>query len=269
MNKKITIKKSKRTTKIDTSFKRKILILYSRIMLIIKIFLIIFFVLLFFTNYLDLIKDSTKHKFYAITQDLGFRLENIVIDGRINTKQYEIFSTVNLKKNIPIFSINLNEVRNKLRKNRWIKDASVERILPNTIYVTIVERKPIAIWQINKKLFLIDEEGYKITSNNIKQFNHLIHIVGTDANMHANSLISMINQYPDLSNNLISATRYGQRRWNLNFKDSITVKMPTVDLQHALEYINKLHAKNKFFDKNYKMFDLRDPDKYYVEKFNK
>ena len=42
----------------------------------------------------------------------------------------------------------------------WVRHASVRRVLPDTVVVEIVERRPLAIWQQHEKKFaLIDEEG--------------------------------------------------------------------------------------------------------------
>lgn len=58
----------------------------------------------------------------------------------------------------------------------------------------------------------------------------------------------------------------GQRRWNLNFKEGITVKMPEIGFVVAYDYLNSLDKNNKFFNQSYKMLDLRDANKYYLEK---
>ena len=43
----------------------------------------------------------------------------------------------------------------KITQNSWVKEAYIERELPNTIKIKIKENKPIAIWQKEKDNKLI------------------------------------------------------------------------------------------------------------------
>ena len=140
------------------------------------------------------------------------------------------------------------------------------RKLPNTLIIHITERIPIAIWQNQQKLTLIDYEGNIIDMNHIEDFKHLIHVVGSDANLYAENLIETLKTEPSLSSNVISAVRFGERRWNLILKQNITVRMPEIDFEKALHYLAKMHESGKLFDQDYKFLDLRDPSKYYIEK---
>jgi cell division protein FtsQ len=91
-------------------------------------------------------------------------------------------------------------------------------------------------------------------------------VVGIDANIHAVSLLEDLKQEPQILEKVVAAVRYGERRWNLVLKDDITVKMPERDFMKALKYLSKLHEKNKLFEQDYKIIDLRDGNKYYIEK---
>lgn len=249
--------------------KRKLAILYARIALTLKFLVLLVASLMFFTNYLDFVKQEIAQNSYEIAADIGFRFKEVLIEGQQNMPEEEILTTLNADTGTPIFAINLQDVQTNLIKNNWIKVAVVERRLPSTIYIAILERVPIAIWQINQKLFLIDEEGYKITLLNPDQknnkFGNLLHVVGTDANIYANKLIHDLKKYPELYSNVISAVRYGERRWNLNLQQNITVKMPEYDFDKALNYLLQLNKNHKLFDQNYKTLDLRDNNKYYIE----
>lgn len=258
---------SKKVQKPNIPFRRKMTIIYGRIKLTSKILILLFVYLLFFTNYLNFIKQEIAQNIYELTADIGFKLQNVLIEGQHNAQSEEILATLNADTGTPIFAINLGELQAKLQKNRWIKAAAVERRMPSAIYITLLERTPIAIWQINKRFFLIDEDGYKITEANLENFANLLHVVGSDANIYANKLIKDLTKYPELSTKILSAVRYGERRWNLNLQQNITIKMPEVNFDNALSYIAELNKAGKLFNQFYKSLDLRDPDKYYLEKF--
>ena len=69
-----------------------------------------------------------------------------------------------------------------------------------------------------------------------------------------------------MAKKVVSAVRYGQRRWDLNLEQKINVKMPEKGFQEAYDYLNSLNKEGKLFDQNYKVINLKDPSKYYMEK---
>ncbi|WP_316352984.1 cell division protein FtsQ/DivIB [Candidatus Trichorickettsia mobilis] len=246
--------------------RRKIAIIYTRLTIIVRILIGIFFYLIFFTGYLPYLRHEIADNIYEFTADLGFTLENVLIEGQHNTSSSDILSALNADKGTPIASIDLKKVQDNLERNRWIKTIIVERRLPSTIYIAILERIPIAIWQNNKQLFLIDDEGFVITDQHIDNFNNLLHVVGVDANIYTNKLLEDIAQHPEFSTKIVSAVRYGERRWNLNLQQDIIVKMPEAGFDQAFNYLAELYKAQKLFDQNYKIIDLRDHTKYYIEK---
>ena len=70
--------------------------------------------------------------------------------------------------------INIQEVKERLENHIWLKAAIVERQLPSTIYIAVIERTPIAIWQFKQKLYLVDAEGNRIAKHQGQEFDNLI-----------------------------------------------------------------------------------------------
>jgi cell division protein FtsQ len=218
----------------------------------------------FFTNHLNSLKDFLWENFYDLSSDVGFTLEKVVIKGNKNLPESEIVNALNADVGTSLFSLDLEKVHSRIKNLSWVEYASVRRILPNIIEVDITERKPIAIWQNNMKLALIDSEGSIISTKNIQKFSGLLHVVGKDANLHADSLYEHLKASPEILENIISAVRYGERRWNLILKQDITVKMPESGFSEALDYLDKMAKQKKLFGQKYKMLDLRDSNKYYI-----
>ena len=143
----------------------------------------------------------------------------------------------------------------------------MERRLPSKIHIGLVERNPIAIWQFEQKLYIIDSDGSRISTYNGEGFPSLLQVIGADANIYAQGLIDELNKFPNLASKIRSAVRFGQRRWNLNFKDGIVVKMPEANFASSYEFLNSLDKDNKLLNQGYKMLDLRDPNKLITEKY--
>ncbi|MCC8399562.1 MULTISPECIES: cell division protein FtsQ/DivIB [Rickettsieae] len=260
-------KASNKKKKANIPLRRKLAMVYIRAVFFIKITLVVLLSSFFFTSYFAPVRQEIIQNIYELTSDISFRLENVLIEGQYNTKEEDILATLNADKGTPILSLDLGAIKSNLQRNPWIKNVVIiERRLPNTIYIRLTERVPIAIWQFNEKVFLIDEEGYKITTD-IGTFTNLPHVVGSDANIYTNKLIQDLAKYPELAKKIISSVLYGKRRWNLNLEQGITVKMPDSGFDRALDYLAGLDMKNLLFNQNYKTIDLRDLSKFYIEKY--
>ena len=256
-----------KSKKANISLRRRVAICYQRFMLLLKLSLLIFVCLFVFTDMFKVFKDRVCATFYKISANYGFVLQNVIIDGQKNTPSKDIIDMLGADKGTPIFAINMEEVKDKLEGSAWVKGAIIERRLPSTIYIAVIERLPIAIWQFKHKLYLVDAEGNRISKYEGKGFGELIQVVGQDANIYAQNLIDDLNRYPGLGSKIKSAVRYGQRRWNINLEQNITVKMPEEKFGEAYDYLQLLDKNKKLFDQNYKMLDLRDSNKYYLEKY--
>ncbi|MGI4775847.1 MAG: cell division protein FtsQ/DivIB [Janthinobacterium lividum] len=257
----------KKSRKTNIPLRRNFALIYYRLVNFSKIAAFLVLCLLLFTNYLSFINRDLVNFLDESLAKIGFELENVIIEGEQNINRQDILSTLNADTGTPIFAINLKEIKEQIEKNCWIKKAVIERQLPSTIYIKLLERIPIAIWQINQKLYLIDDEGHKITNKISDNFSKLPHLVGVDANIYADALIRTLNNFPALFEKVRSAVRYGERRWNLNLEQNITIKMPERNFVLALNYLDELNRANKLFNANYKVIDLRDPSKFYIEKF--
>ena len=256
--------KDKKTHNIP--LKRRISLYLSRFFLTTKI------VLIFSLIYLVAAKDnmpfisSLRMKVSEILADGGYVLDNVLIMGQHNLSSDDIVASLNADVGTPIFAISLEESKNRLTQNDWVKSLAIQRKLPDTIIVSLLERKPIALWQVNKHLYLIDDEGDIIKNAVPEKFANFIHLVGEGANVHANELIEQLAMSPSLAGKVKYAVRYGQRRWDLNLEGSINVKMPENSFVSAYEYLITMYKNKSLFENSIKSIDLRDSKKIYVEK---
>jgi cell division protein FtsQ len=261
------IELAKAPKKPNIPLRRKLRIYYGRALITLKVFAATLLCLLIFTKQLDFLKHSIAQHLYEYTADSGLVLDRVMVEGQKNIPTDEIVANLNADVGTPILSIHLNDVRSKLGKNDWVKDVVLERRLPSTIYIGISEREPIAILQQDKKLYLVDNEGHIIQSNMIEKFAGLLQVVGSDAHLHAAALLSSLAEDLELRKKVMSAVRYGERRWNLILDEGLIVKMPETGFAQAYKYLGQLHKNDKLFGKNYKSIDLRDTAKYYFEKY--
>ena len=261
------MKKAKQPVKKkNISLYRRLTICYQRFVFILKMSVILLLSLFIFTDLFKNFKEKICDVFYQETAKYGFVLQNVIIEGKKNAEYKDIIDLLEAEQGAPIFSINIKKVKERLENHIWLKTAIVVRQLPSTIYIAVTERTPIAIWQFKQKLYLVDAEGNRIVKHQGQEVGDLIQVVGQDANIYAQGLLIDLNSYPALAAKVKSAVRYGQRRWNLNFEQNITVKMPEDNFNEAYDYLYALNKNKNLFDQDYKMLDLRDSKKYYLEK---
>ena len=203
--------------------------------------------------------QSVLQATFSRTGKAGLRVEEVLLQGREHESAERITRVLGIKQGAPILAINLQNARKRLEALAWVRVASVERHFPNTIRVKIVERQPIAIWQFENKLALIDHEGETITSQKLERFRHLLVVVGKTAPAHAASLIQTLAKEPKLNKRVNAAVRIGNRRWNIQMNNGIYIRLPENGTEAAWRHFAKLERKYQLLKQDLLSIDLRMP----------
>lgn len=239
--------------------------LYAGLYKKIAIFLIIGLALLGAFLFRKKIINHAKEVLIEYSAYAGFKLKNLIIYGHKNIDVKELLSKLDADNNTPVFAIDLSAIQNALLQSDWVEQAIIARYLPNTIKISIIERTPIAIWQHKNELLLIDKDGNSIRAD-VSKFANLPIVVGQGANYYASTLLDSLSGRKKLIQEIRSATFVGNRRWNLNLKSTTLAKLPENNIDIALDYLEE-EIKNKIDLNKLKVLDLRDDEKYYIEKY--
>ena len=226
-------------------------------------FLTIFIISLLFTTFLnniDFEKYSKLLNNFLIKN--GFTINNIQILGIKNIPKETIIKIVNNENKSNIFNVNLLNIYNNLRNNDWVKELYIERVLPNTIKISIIEKEAIGIWQYEMSNKLITKNGEIISTANINKFKIDLPIIhGNDANKNANSILKILETNKVLTKNIWSLDYINNRRWNLHFKQGIIVLLPSEGVLRAWNEIIKLQKNYDVLNLGLTELDLRNPNK--------
>src|SRR5262249_6150601 len=160
------------------------------------------------------------------TARAGLVVADVRVEGRETTDRETILTAIGAAPGTPILAMSPKRAKEQLETLPWIRSAVVERRLPDTLYVRLVERKPLALWQHGGKLELIDREGAVISVTRLDRFAKLPMVVGDGAASHAAELLDMLATEPDLASRVSAAIRVGDRRWNLRIDNAIDVLLP-------------------------------------------
>jgi cell division protein FtsQ len=205
--------------------------------------------------------DSVVDGAYGLTADAGFAVNSLYLEGRSRSSMKEINRALDIKKGDPILRISLDEVRGRLEHIESISHATVERTLPDKVYVRIVEREPVALWQNQGKIALVDDNGVVMTGLDMEPYKHLPLIIGSDAPDHVREVLGLLASQPDLARRFSAAIRVGARRWNIRIanrqNDVIEIKLPESDVAKAWQKLAELQEKEQVLDRDVQEIDLR------------
>ncbi|MFN7038024.1 MAG: cell division protein FtsQ/DivIB [Alphaproteobacteria bacterium] len=250
------------TARRQTRFSFKHFIIYGKIFII----LLIIGAMGFYSkkNYKKFITPFENY-YYSQTSKFGLTLQNVYLEGQNYTNTKTLMDVLQLKIGQPILSISINKLKQQLEQTNWVKYAVVERSFPNTLYIGIIEKTPIALWQNGGKFFLIDETGAIINETNLKKFSNFIVLIGEDAPLYAKALLEIITKDKSLFEKISYATRIGERRWNVKFQNGLEIKLPEENPEAAWNYVIDLYNKKNLFGKSISNIDLRIANKLYIK----
>lgn len=194
----------------------------------------------------------------------GFEVDKVEVRGVERMDELSVYNIALGQVDRSMLSLDLPKVRDEMLKLGWVKDARISRRLPDTLVVDIVEREPVAVWQHNGQLHLIDVNGVVLQSVSASAMPDLPLVVGPNANTQTAGLNKLMENAPALKPMLAGATWVGNRRWDLRFQSGETLSLPEGELSSASALVNfaRMDGVNRLLGRGIVKFDMRDPDRF-------
>lgn len=193
--------------------------------------------------------------------DAGFAVGEVRITGQQNTALKQVRAALALYDGQSIVSLDLENMLERVEALPWVKKATIVRVMPDALEVSIIEHDAAALWQENGKLYLVNQAGEVITDQELEKFTALPHVVGTGANENLGSLLIMKDAYPELFSQVKSAVWIGGRRWDMNLHNGIKIKLPEKGPELAWQKLYEYDSKQKILAKEVVIVDLRQHGK--------
>jgi cell division protein FtsQ len=206
---------------------------------------------------LQIVYELVAAKSIALSVQGGFRIEQVNVVGREQSDPKALLSAAGLQRGDPILAFDPEAARQRIESLPWVSSAAVERRLPDTVAITIIERKPIALWQHNEKITLIDAAGSNLGTVAIESAPALPLIVGGDAPAHVSELLSALGDHPDLAKRIQASSWIGSRRWDLKMDNGVEVRLPEVGMPEALQQLADAEASSRVLERDVAAIDLR------------
>jgi cell division protein FtsQ len=201
----------------------------------------------------------------AIANSAGFRITAVAINGRKQLTQDEVLAIGGVNGRSSLLFLDAATVRDKLKANPWIGEATVLKLYPGQIQIDIVERSAFALWQNDGRLAVISDDGAVLEPYLSRRFMSLPLVVGKGAETHARDFLALLDRYPQVKSLTKAAIFVGERRWNLRLKDGLDIRLPEHDVGNALAALSKLDSEDRLFSRDIVAVDMRLPDRLTVQ----
>jgi cell division protein FtsQ len=197
----------------------------------------------------------------ALANSVGFRITAVAINGRKQLTQDEVLAIGGVNGRSSLLFLDAATVRDKLKTNPWIGEATVQKFYPGQLQIDIVERSAFALWQQDGRLSVISDDGAVLEPYVSRRFIGLPLVVGKGAETRARDFLALVDRYPQVRLVLKAAVFVGERRWNLRLKDGLDVRLPENDVGNALATLTRLDKEERLFSRDITAVDMRLPDR--------
>jgi cell division protein FtsQ len=89
----------------------------------------------------------------------GLQIGHLQVRGQERLSTGEVLALVAGLRGQHILAARLDEWQEKLLSSPWVERATIRRVLPSTVEITVRERRPMGIGRIGLAMYLIDSRG--------------------------------------------------------------------------------------------------------------
>lgn len=111
----------------------------------------------------------------------GLEIREVQVNGIHHVTKQVVLDRLGLKQGVALHQISGSYLAERLRAHPWIKEATVERLPPHTLSITVLERKPAAILRAGSGHLLSDETGSVLSQLGTQDDPTLPLLIGLDA----------------------------------------------------------------------------------------
>jgi len=201
----------------------------------------------------------------AIANSLGFRITEVAINGRKQLSQDEVLAVGGVNGRSSLLFLDAAAVRERLKANPWIAEATVLKLYPGRLEIDLVERTAFALWQQGGRFSVIADDGTVLEPYVAQRFLSLPLVVGKGAETRARDFLALLARYPQVKAVTKAAIFIGERRWNLRLKDGLDIRLPEIDVANALAALSRLDREDHLFSRDIVAIDMRLPDRLTVQ----
>ncbi len=200
----------------------------------------------------------------ALLSAAGLEIEAVKLSGQVETNEFQILEALEIEEGSSLALFDADAARERLTDIAWIKHASVMKLYPGTLQVTLEERVPYALWQRGDVVSIINEAGDVITDEVDGRYANLLLVVNHGAQRRAGEIMAALDKVPELRPRVRAAFLVGQRRWDLMLENGISIRLPEDSYDAALADVVTMDAQNGLLSRDIVAVDMRLADRVVV-----
>jgi cell division protein FtsQ len=212
-------------------------------------------------GHLDRLRETYGEPRHMLARLIGLGIDRVTISGIAELSEIEVLIAAGIDPKISLAFFDADEARRRLEATPLIREATVRKLYPDEVSITLTERAPYALWQVKGELFVIAADGTVIDKMDDGRFAHLPLVVGADANNRAGEYLALRAQAGPLAPRLRAATLVAGRRWTLKLDNGMDVRLPESGAGEALKRLVALETDMRLLDKDLLAIDLREADR--------
>jgi cell division protein FtsQ len=196
---------------------------------------------------------------------VGFNIAGVALSGQKHLNREEILATAGVTGRASLLFFDVADARVRLLTNPWIAEATVQKLLPDRLVITVTEREAFALWQKAGRVGVIAGDGTVLEPYVMRRYAGLPLVVGGGADTRAKEFLALLDHYPELRANVRASVLVAERRWNLRLRNGVDVRLPEFDVEKALDQLTTLERDNKLTSRDITSIDLRLTDRVTVQ----
>jgi len=191
----------------------------------------------------------------------GFRIISLALSGNVRVSREEVLAIAGVTGTTSLLFLDVVAVRERLRTNPWIADATVLKLYPGELQVSVTERQAFALWQKDRRVSVIAEDGTVLEPFVAPGLVQLPLVVGEGAQTRAKAFLALLERYPAIRDQVRASILVGERRWNLRLRNGLDIRLPETDAAGALDRFVALWRASQLTTRDIAAIDLRLPDR--------
>ena len=177
--------------------------------------------------------------------------------GRVQTTREEVRNAVGAVRGSPILAVDIRAVRARVEALPWVREAEVERALPDMLVVRLIERETLAVWDKGRTFIVLDTTGRPIAGADPHDHRHLPVVRGEEAATAAPAILEMLGKERDIARRITGLTLVSGRRWNVHLDWRIEIKLPEEGAEAAWARLAQIDRERQLLDGDIAHIDMR------------
>ena len=170
----------------------------------------------------------------ALANLAGFRITSVSITGRKQLTHDEVLAMGGVTGRSSLLFLDAAAVRDRLKANPWIADATVLKFFPGELQIDITERTAFARLQVDGHMSVIADDGAVLEPYVARRFMSLPLVVGKGAGPLAKDFLALLARYPQVASQTRAVALVGERRWNVWLGNGLVIRLPEHEVGNAL-----------------------------------